>query len=135
MTSKGWTATERRQRRAYATAGEGATHDREWECYRSFAGSSLKGHFLVSRRPSPADALALAADVRFGGAVRLPSQELHALRDDLSDIAFVPLFVVITARAEGPFEIDLPPLGEILATVFCTPAPHHDIVPLRAFLL
>src|SRR5439155_1291654 len=62
------------------------------------------------------------------------AQELHALRDDLGDVAAVAFLVVVLAGADCALDVDLPALGQVLAAGLRLLAPHHHVVPLGAFL-
>src|SRR6266704_2301718 len=85
--------------------------------------------------------LALA---RGGGFFRFPgarvarplpaAEHLHAVGDDFGGSAFLPLFVLPLARAQGSLDVDLRALLEIFAGDFREAAEEHHAVPFGAFL-
>src|SRR5438445_1682486 len=78
----------------------------------------------------------VAALARARIARALPAAEhLHAVGDDLGGGALLPFLVLPLARAQGPFDIDLRPLLQVLARDLREPVEEHHAVPLGALLL
>src|SRR5204863_9279537 len=67
------------------------------------------------------------------GAAPAAAQELHALRDDLGDVAAVAFLFVVLAGAGWRLDVDLPALGQVLAAGLRPFAPHPPVVPLGWF--
>jgi hypothetical protein len=62
------------------------------------------------------------------------AEELHIIGDDLGDVAFVAVFVVVVSGLDPTFDIDLAPFGQVLGTDLCSLSPDHDAVPFRPIL-
>src|SRR6185369_9503811 len=62
------------------------------------------------------------------------AEELNALGDNLGDVTFDAVFIIVGTRANTAFDVDLPALGEILPAGLGLFAPNHDVMPFGAFL-
>lgn len=61
-----------------------------------------------------------------------PTEQHYFIGYDFGGIALVAIFVVVTARLQTAFDIDLFALGEVLGNTFV--APENDVVPVGLIL-
>src|SRR5215831_13983287 len=63
------------------------------------------------------------------------AEQHHVAGADFGSLSFVAILVVPFPGLETPFDVDETALGEVLIADFGQPVPHHNVVPLGAFLL
>src|SRR5262249_36814214 len=62
-------------------------------------------------------------------------EESNVLSDDLSDMLFLAVFVVVGSVPERPFDVNLTPFLQVLGTRLALLSPNHDGVPFGCLLL
>src|SRR5262249_44999986 len=97
----------------------------------------LERHIIIRQWPAAEVVKTASTRTTFGlGSASAPTttKELYTLRDNLGNVALVPFFVVIAARANCAFDVHLTSFGKILTAVLGLLAPDNDIVPLGLLL-
>src|SRR5260370_96980 len=101
------------------------------------AGSRLKRNIVVHRRLIAAHAHLVPRGCV--GLLRQPgataaTKKLNTLCDGRGNIAFVAALVVVGTRANASFNVDLPPLRQVLTATLGLLTPDDDVVPFGSFL-